>query len=115
MTETKPKQRTENQNNALHLYFQQVAHELQSQGQTMQNVIKKLDFCEITPTKQSVKDIIWRPIQETVVSKKSTAEMSKHEVNEVFEIVSMFLAKQFKIELPFPNDDDEAPLKDKVY
>ena len=107
----KMEKRTPIQNNALHLYFEQVAHELKNQGQTMQNIIKKFEFCEIIPTKQSVKDIIWRPIQETVVSKKSTTELTKHEVNEVYEIVSMFLSKQFQIDLPFPNDPDEAPLK----
>lgn len=105
------KQRTELQNKALHKYFEMVAHELRNQGQTMQDVIKKIDFCEITSTKQSVKDIIWRPIQETVVSKKSTTELTKHEVNEVYEIVSMFLSKQFGIDLPFPNDEDVAPMQ----
>lgn len=109
--EVLPKQRTELQNNALHLYFEMIAKELQNQGQTMQNVVKKFDFCEITPTKQSVKDIIWRPIMETVVSKKSTTELTKHEVTEVYEIVSMFLSKQFGISIPFPNDEDIAPLK----
>lgn len=103
--------RTQNQNSALHLYLTWVAHELQNQGQTMQDVIKKLTFTEITPTMYAVKEIVWRPIQEAVVSKKSTTELTKHEINEVYEIVSMFLSKQFGISLPFPNDNDIAPLK----
>lgn len=106
------KQRTELQNNAIHLYLEWVARELQNQGQTMQDVVEKINFAEITPSKNAVKEMIWRPIQETVVNKKSTTELTKNEVNEVYEIISMFLSKQFRIDLPFPNDDgDFAPLK----
>ena len=111
----KPIFRTELQNRALHLYFEWVARELQNQGQTMQDVVKKLTFTEITPTKNSVKEMIWRPIQETVVSKKSTTELSKHEVSEIYDIISMFLSKQFGISLPFPNDTDIAPLKNETF
>ena len=100
-------QRTSQQNKALHKYFELVAHELKNQGQTMQNVVQKLDYCEITPTKDSIKALIWKPIQEIVVSKEHTAELNKHEIDEVYEIVSMFLSKQFGIDLPFPVDEQK--------
>ena len=88
----------------MHKYLETVAHELETQGQTMQEVVKKIDFCEITPTKDSVKNVIWRPIQEMVVGKKSTTELTTAEVNKIYEIMSMFLSKQFQISLPFPQD-----------
>lgn len=101
-----PQQRTNTQNKALHKYLELVAHELSNQGQTMQQVVKKLDFCEITPTKESVKSVVWKPIQEMVVGKKLTRELNTGEINKVYEIVSMFLSKQFQIDLPFPSAED---------
>lgn len=96
--------RTARQNKALHTYLEMVAHELLNQGQTMTNVINKLPQVEITPTKDSVKEIIWRPLQEAVVGKKSTTELTTTEVTKVYEIMSMFLSKQFGISLSFPED-----------
>lgn len=102
---TKEKQRTTTQNKALHAYLCMVAHELQNQGQTMQNVVRKVDMVEITPTTQTVKEIIWRPIQEITLGKKSSTELSTAEINKVYEIMSMFLAKEFEISLPFPSQE----------
>src|SRR5688572_26314644 len=104
-TDNTPK-RTDRQNRSIHAYLNMIAHELQNQGQTLQDVVKKVSFAEITPTTQSLKEILWRPIQETVVGKKSTTELSTAEVNQVYEIISMFLSKQFGISLPFPDEKD---------
>lgn len=98
--------RTIRQNSAIHAYVSMVAHELANQGQTIQGIVKKVDFAEITPTKQSIKEILWRPIQEAVVGKKSTTELNTAEVSKIYEIMSMFLAKQFKISIPFPSQEE---------
>lgn len=103
-------QRTDLQNNAIHLYLEWVARELQNGGHTMQDVCKVITKVEIIPTKENVKEIIWREIQRAMFGKKSTTELSKHEVGQVYEVMSQFLAREFKIDLPFPNDPDEAPL-----
>ena len=109
------KQRTELQNRAIHLYLTWVARELSNQGQTMQNVVKAITKVEITPTMQNVKEMIWREIQKTMFKKESTTFLTKHEVTQVYEVMSMWLSKNFQIDLPFPNDNDIAPLKDKIY
>jgi hypothetical protein len=98
-----PLKRTITQNKALHKYFELIAQELQNQGQTMQGVIKKIDMCEITPTTRTVKEIIFKPIQEATLGKKSTTELTTSEINQVYEIMSMFLAKEFEISIPFPS------------
>ena len=110
-----PKQRTELQNRAIHLYLTQVAHELENQGQTMQDVVKKINKVEILPTMQNVKEMIWREIQKTMFKKESTTFLTKHEVTQVYEVMSMWLSKNFGIDLPFPNDNDPSPLKGKIY
>jgi hypothetical protein len=98
-----PVQRSNQQNKALHKYCEMVAHELENGGHTMQDVVKKIDMCEIYPTTRTVKEIIFKPIQEAVLGKKSTTELTTNEINKVYEVMSMFLAKEFEISLPFPS------------
>lgn len=109
------KQRTDLQNRAIHLYLSMVARELQNQGQTMQNVVKAITKVEITPTMQNIKELVWREIQKTMFEKESTTFLTKHEVDEVYRVMSMWLSKNFGIDLPFPNDEDISPLLDKKY
>lgn len=94
------------QNSAIHKYLEMVAHELANQGQTIQSIVKKVNMVEITPTTQTIKEIIWRPIQEIVIGKKSSTELTTAEVNQVYDIISMFLSKNFEIYLPFPSQKE---------
>jgi ribosomal protein S26 len=113
MTNPQPEEkRTLRQNDAIHLYLELVARELANQGQTLQGVVKKVEWAEITPSAKAIKEVIWRPIMETVVGKKSTTQLTTAEVNKVYEIISMFLAKEFEISLPFPSiEESENYLK----
>lgn len=100
------RQRSLKQNNALHKYLTMVAHELCNGGYSMQDVVKAIPLVELIPNMSLVKEVIWRPIQKTVYDKKSTTELTTAEVNKVYEMVSMFLAKNFEIDLPFPSIED---------
>ena len=95
--------RSDQQNRAIHLYLQMVAHELQNGGHTMQDVVSKINKVEIIPTPKNIKELVWREIQKVQVGKKSTTELTKHEVSEVYDVMSMWLAKNFEIDLPFPH------------
>jgi len=97
--------RTKTQNKAIHKYLELVAHELCNQGQTMQNIIQHINKVEITPTPENVKEIIWREIQRALFGKKSTTELTTSEVNKVYEVMSMFLAREFEISIPFPSQE----------
>ena len=108
--------RTSSQNSALHLYFSQVASELEREGHTLQDVIKHINKVEITPTMSNVKEIIWKEIQKVVLNKKSTTELAKQEdIEKVYDVMNKWLGTYFQIYIPFPNDPDPAPLKDKNY
>ena len=87
------------------MYLTWVARELCNQGQTLQNVVAKINKVEITPTPQNLKEIVWREIQKTHLKKESTTFLTKHEVDEIYGIMSMWLSKNFGIDLPFPNDE----------
>ena len=98
-------QRTISQNNSIHQYLKLVAHELQNQGQTMRDVIQKLPEVEIPATTYTLKEILWKPIQKASLGKESTTELTTAEVTLVYDIMSMFLAKEFQIDMPFPSND----------
>ena len=98
--------RTSTQNKSIHLYLEMVARELQNQGQTMKDVVRLMPEVEIIPTKESLKQIVWKPIQEATLGLTSTTELSTADVNTVYDIISMFLAKNFEISLPFPSQEE---------
>ncbi len=108
MSDEISKQRTLQQNSALHLYLTQVANELVNQGQTMQNVVKEIKKVEITPTMYNLKEMVWREIQKAHLGKDSTTFLTKQEVNEIYDIMSKWLAVHFEIDIPFPVDEEKA-------
>lgn len=98
--------RTNQQSKAIHKYLTMVADELINQGQTMQNVVKKIRRAEITPTTVSIKEIVWKPLQKALLGKDSTTELTTAEVTKVYKVMSMWLAKEFNISLPFPSEEE---------
>ena len=98
--------RTLTQNRGLYKYFELIAHELQNQGHTMNDVVEKYSAIEIYPTTHSVKEVLWKPIMTALLGKSSTTELTTKEINQVYDAVSMFLAKQFGISLPFPSQEN---------
>lgn len=104
----KEKQRTDSQNRALHLYLTQVANELDRQGHTMQDVVKKITKVEIKPTMHNVKEIIWREIMKAQLGKESTTFLAKQEdIDKVYDVMNKWLGTYFEIHLPFPVDEQK--------
>ena len=98
------------QNKAIHKYCDLVAKELNREGHTMQDVIKKITRVEIEPDMKNVKDILWREIQKVVVHKKSTTELETDEVDKVFNTMNNFLGREFGVHVPFPNHEEMSIL-----
>lgn len=98
-----PKPRTDQQNRALHLWFQLVADELNNAGYTVQLVLQqKMD---LDWDKNSVKELLWRSAQKALLKKRSTTELSKQEdIDRVFEHLNRHLGEKFEIHVPFPVD-----------
>lgn len=112
--------RTEQQNKALHLYCERVAKALNDAGFSVQHVLTHHTTVEIPWTKESVKDILWRTVQQRLLHKSSTTELSKKEdIDQVYDVVNLFLSEKVKLEphIPFPSHEpgywETAPLKDQ--
>ena len=73
------KQRTLTQNRALHLYFQLVADTLNDAGLDMRVVLKP--EIDIPWSKNTVKEFLWKRIQEIQLRKASTTELTTKEID----------------------------------
>jgi hypothetical protein len=109
-TEVLESLRTDVQNRALHLWFTQVATELDNAGWSVQEVLK--EAMEIDWNPGLVKEILWRTAQEKILHKKSTTDLKKQEdIDKVYDHLCRHLGQKFFIEVPpFPHyeDKDEA-------
>ena len=69
------------------------------------------DLVEVEWTQDSVKNLIWRPIQLALYpSVKSTAKLKSHEVTKVYEMMHNSLAKRSKnnVYVLFPSKDNKG-------
>ena len=93
------KQRTSRQNAGMHAYCDEVARRMAAAGLDMKTVIK--DGVPITPTKEIVKEYMWRSIQRALFNVESTEDLETDQVNKVYEVMSHLLAEKYGISVPF--------------
>jgi len=92
--------RTEKQNNSIHLWFEEVARELNDRGIDMRVLVKDL---QVTHTKESVKGI-WKAIGEAKYGKDSTTKLTSKEIDEIYDEMNRLLS-EFDIHIAFPSND----------
>jgi hypothetical protein len=109
--------RTVKQNASLHKYCLLVSDALNDSGLSMQYIMTLIKKMELTWSMLSVKDIIWRGIQEALLKKKSTTKLTKEEVSYVYKRVDFWLSGTVGIEhIDFPSEESmifEQKYKDK--
>ena len=100
------KQRTLQQNRALHLYLTWVSTALNEAGLTPEEVLKNFKI-ELEWTPEMCKEILWRTAQKRMFGKKSTTELSKQgEIDKIWEVMNRFLGERLHIEsIPFPSEE----------
>lgn len=91
-------QRTLTQNRALHMWFQWLAETLNDAGLDMRTVIKP--EVEIPWSGASVKEYLWRPVQEALIQKHSTTEANRVEYTEVYDVLCRHLGDKFGVQCP---------------
>ena len=94
------KARTFQQNKALHLWYRQVAGWLVGAGLSVEGVLTHYRKIEIDWSETLVKELIWRPIQEAIHDKKSTAQLTTTEIQEVHQMVDRFFVERMQITPP---------------
>lgn len=91
--------RTLTQNKALHKYFELLATELNSAGYSVAKTLK----ASVVWTPLSVKELLWKPIQNAVLAKISTTELEKKEIDTVYDVLNALTAEKFGISILFPS------------
>lgn len=103
MPEHKQHPRTNQQNKALHKWFELVADELNASGQSKQKVLAKT--VELNWDASSIKEDLWRPVQKAILKKHSTTELKKTEdIDKIWEHLNRFLGEKCGIHVPFPSE-----------
>ena len=97
-------QRTLRQNNSLHLYFELLADALNDAGYEMKAVLAAKEI-DVPWTKELIKETLWKPLQKAMIDKDSTTESNTKQYNEVYEVLSRHLAKNFGVSVPFPSNE----------
>lgn len=101
--ESKDDTRTIMQNRALHKYYSMVAAALTDAGLDIKEVIK----ADVSWTMVSVKEIMWKKLQQVLLGKASTTKLKKHEIDVVYGHMNKLLGERFGIYIPFPSRDKD--------
>lgn len=103
----KAKQRTLTQNRAMHLFFDWLAEALNEAGLDMRKTLR--EDVEVPWSAATVKEHLWRPIQEAMTEKKSTTEVTTVEPTAIHEVLSRHLGERLGVTCPpWPKRDQEA-------
>ena len=103
-------QRSISQNKSIHLWLEWLADELNKQGVTIQDVVSQIKKAEIRPTKENLKETMWKPMQMALFNKESSTELTTDEVDKVYEMLNAFLPQipgYDGVSIPFPNAADQ--------
>src|SRR4030066_179054 len=92
--------RTLTQNSALHLYFKLLSDELINQGTDLRELVK--EGVDIIPTPEAVK-LLWKQLQKAMLDKESTTQLTKQEVDKVYEVFSKLISERAEVYIPFPS------------
>lgn len=102
--EKEKKQRTVQQNSALHLLFGMIADELNVAGFDMKRTLKA--EVNIPWNVTTVKEWLWRPIQKAQLQKESTTELTTKEIDEVFDTLNRHLGEITGVHVAFPSIEE---------
>lgn len=94
------KQRTSQQNKALHKWCEEMAVELQNAGVPLDVFFKNT---QADYTKETVKNL-WRGFAKAKYDKDSTADLTTAQINEIYDECNRHTA-QWGIHLPFPSSE----------
>lgn len=95
------KPRTLTQNAALHLYFTHLAAALNASGFDLRRTLKQ--DVEIPWTPDLVKQWLWKPIQNAMLNKDSTTQLTTKEIDEVLDVLTRHLGEKLGISVEFPS------------
>ena len=108
-----PKKRSSQENRALHVLFQNIAYELNRLGLEFTfRGIKGMEI-ETTYTPEIVKEFLWKPLQNALLKKSSTTQLTHNDIGLIFEILGKYFAEN-GIEISFPSIESLSRKKNSL-
>ena len=103
---TTGRQRSAQQNKALHVYCRLLSDALNTAGLDQRKVLK--DDIDIPWTPEAVKIHLWKVIQKAVIGKESTTEAERGDYTKVHEVLTRHLGEKLGIDyIPWPEKREE--------
>ena len=99
----KRKRRTNLQNKALHKFFQQLADALNESGYSVAKTLRH--DVEIPWNRATVKELLWRPVQEAMTGKHSTTELNTVDPSEIYEVLNRHLGERLGVHVEWPSEE----------
>jgi len=93
--------RTITQNSAIHKYFELLAEALNDAGYDVRTTLKE-DF-KIAWGKETVKELLWKPIQNVYVGEKSTTKLTTKDIDKIYDIININIGEKTGVFVPFPS------------
>jgi len=100
-----PQQRSLPQNSSLHLYCEMLADELNDKGLDMRKVLKP--EVDIPWSGKSIKKYIWKKIQKIMFDTDSTADLTRPQVSQVFDVINRNMINVHNVDVKFPSKDNK--------
>jgi len=94
--------RTLSQNSALHLFFTNIADQLNELGETFNYTGFNGKEMEMMFTPELIKNAMWKPIQIALFEIESTKDINTHQINKILDVITNFFAKK-GIPVSFPS------------
>ncbi len=96
--------RTPSQQSAIEVYCRELATALNDSGYEMKAVlaVKQVD---VPWTQNTVKEVLWKSIQNAYLDKPSTTALTTGEVSKVYEVLNRHIASNFGVSVAFPSNE----------
>lgn len=99
------KQRTTQQNKAIHKYFELLADALNESGWEMKRLLSQKPEIEIPWTPSSIKECIWRPVLRAMTGEDSTTKMNTVDPSEIYQVVDRHISQLTGVHVEFPSEE----------
>ena len=96
--------RSNQQNSALHLYFNLLAEELNQHGLDMKHFLK----VDISWSGLMVKELLWKPLQKVYLGEKSTTKLKTEDIDKIYDILNKVISERSNgnIQVAFPSIEE---------
>jgi hypothetical protein len=98
------KKRTNKQNNALHLWCEQLATVLNDRQLDLKVMLDH--HPTIDWNRDAVKNFLWKPVQKAQAGVDSTTKAKTSDYPAVYDILNKYLAEKYGVHVPWPQHDE---------